>query len=93
MKEGAGTMFYASGRADVLRFEKDADEGEGARWSVDRQMAWRLLKGDVVEEIALEEASKIAERLGAPVPSLSAADSPIMRATGGSMVGGSMDSI
>jgi len=69
-KQGPGTMWYASGRADVVSFEKDADASEGARWSADRQMAWRLHAGDLVEEISLQIAQQIAERLGEPVPPL-----------------------
>ena len=68
---------YASGRADVVSFDKDVDESEGARWSVDRTMAWELLRGELVGEISLEQAAKIAERLGEPVPPQIVADSPI----------------
>ena len=91
LKQGPGTMWYASGRADVVCFVNDADESVGARWSVDRQMAWRLERGDVVEEITPEAAAKIADELGEPVPaestSLSAfATSPLLRATGATML-------
>ena len=88
MKQGPGTMWYASGRADVVSFEKDCDDSEGARWSIDRQTAWRLHRGEVIEEISIEEATKIAERLGEPVPAQllpgqSHVASPVLRATGG----------
>jgi len=80
-------MWYSSGRADVTFYEKDADNSEGARWSADRQLAWRLQGGELVEEIDLEEAAKIAERLGEPVPPQVSATSPLLRATGGSLPG------
>lgn len=83
LKEGPGTYWYASGRADVVLFTGGEDRSEGARWSVDRQMAWRLQGGDVVEEITPDEASSIAERLGEPVPPQVSAVSPLVRATGG----------
>jgi len=84
MKEGPGTYWYASGRADVVHFRADSDESEGARWSPDRLMAWRLKGGDVVEEITSEEAIRIAERLGVSVPPQSSPGaSPLIRATGG----------
>jgi len=83
-KEGSGTYWYASGRADVVKYTGGSDTGEGARWAVDRLMAWRLLDGEVVEEITPDEAAAIAERLGEPVPPLTvAATSPLLRATGG----------
>ena len=81
-KEGTGTYWYASGRADVVKYAAGSDVGEGARWAVDRQMAWRLAAGEVVDEISLEEAASIAERLGEPVPPQASAVSPLMRATG-----------
>ena len=85
LKQGPGTVWYASGRADVVSYEKDCDESEGARWSVDRLNAWRLHRGDIVDEIPLEEAARIAERLGEPVPPPSLEASPIMRATGAAL--------
>ena len=66
----------------VVSYEKDVDENEGARWSVDRQMAWRLRKGEVVEEITLDEALNICERLGEPMPPQIIPVSPVIRATG-----------
>jgi len=87
-KHGPGTYWYASGRADVVSFNRDADESEGARWAVDRSTAWRLDRGEVVEEITIEEAAKIAERLGEPVPPQISAVSPILRATGAALPDG-----
>ena len=42
--------------------------GEGAQWSADRATAWRLSDGKQGEPISLEEAARIAERVGLPVP-------------------------
>ena len=50
------------------RYEAGRDVGEGAQWSADRTAAWRLRDGKVVEEISLEEARRIAEAVGEPVP-------------------------
>jgi hypothetical protein len=72
----------------VVSFNRDADESEGARWAVDRSTAWRLDRGEVVEEITIEEAAKIAERLGEPVPPQISAVSPILRATGAALPDG-----
>ena len=70
-KEGQGTYYYANGEVDVGRYKGDADVGEGARWSADRATAWRLSDGQPVESISLEEAARIAERVGLPVPGAS----------------------
>ena len=59
-KEGRGTYTFANGEADTVRFAADAPVGEGARWSADRQSAWRLRDGKKVESISLEEAARIA---------------------------------
>ena len=71
-KEGEGTYHYADGRVDVGRYKSGA--GEGARWSAGRATAWRLTNrsGKPVEAISLEEAARIAERVGLPVPGASA---------------------
>ena len=67
-KEGKGTYHFASGTVDVVCFKGDAPVGEAAKWSADRATAWRLQDGQVVEEVSLEEAARIAERVGLPVP-------------------------
>lgn len=59
---GRGTYTYASGEAETGRYAADADVGEGAKWSADRQSAWRLRDGKVVESISLEAS------IGLPVP-------------------------
>ena len=67
-KEGRGTYRYADGKAKVGCYKAGARVGEGAKWSADRQTAWRLRDGEVVEEISLEEAREIAAKVGEPVP-------------------------
>jgi len=47
-------------------------------------MAWSLSQGDVVDEISIEEARAIAERIGEPIPPQVSAGSPYLRVTGGS---------
>ena len=44
--------------------------GEGVRWAADGQTAVRLQDGDPVEAISLEEARRLVERLGLPMPAL-----------------------
>lgn len=68
-KDGHGTFGYADGRVEVGTYVEDKDVGEGAMWSPDRRIAWRILQdGLEVAEITLEEAKRIADRIGEPVP-------------------------
>lgn len=69
----------------MISYEKGIDTSDGARWSVDRQMAWRLREGEVIEEISLDQAKGLAEALGEPVPPQISATSPMLRATGGNL--------
>jgi len=41
---------------------------QGVRWSADRTEAWKLQAGKPVRGIPLDEAAKIAERIGLPPP-------------------------
>ena len=66
---GHGTYYYADGEAEVGSFKMDADIGEGVRWSPDRNTAHRLVGGEILEIIALDDARRIAEGLGENVPS------------------------
>ena len=43
--------------------------GEGVQWSEDQKKAARLKNGIPVGSVSLEEAGKIAARLGMPPPS------------------------
>jgi len=74
-KEGKGTFHYANGKVEVDCWKGDARVGEGAKWSADRATACRLSNGQPcgqpVESISLEEAARIAERVGVPVPGAS----------------------
>mmetsp|Transcript_33603 Transcript_33603/g.73737 ORF Transcript_33603/g.73737 Transcript_33603/m.73737 type:complete len:214 (-) Transcript_33603:1383-2024(-) len=65
---GRGSLLCADGEAEVSRFQASARVGEGARWAPDRSKAWRLQDGRAVSVIPLDEAAKIAEALGLPVP-------------------------
>ena len=68
-KDGHGTYHFADGTAAVLWSNADVPVGEGVHWTADRQTAWRLQDGKCVgEAISPEEAQKVAERLGLPVP-------------------------
>ena len=49
-------------------YKADVEIGEGARWSADRLTAWRLRAGKADKEITLEEAKRIADRVGELVP-------------------------
>ncbi|KAK3260545.1 hypothetical protein CYMTET_30496 [Cymbomonas tetramitiformis] len=52
----------------VGTYARGVDTGEGARWSTDRALAWRMRSGEVAGEISLAEAETIASSLGLPVP-------------------------
>ena len=67
-REGKGTYHYADGEVEVGRYKGGAGVGEAARWSADRATAWRLSDGKAGKRISLEEAARIAERVGLPVP-------------------------
>ena len=67
-KDGVGKYIWRDGEIDVSRYSSDYRVGEGARWSDDGQRAFRLIRGEVQEEISLREAEHIAGSLGLPVP-------------------------
>jgi hypothetical protein len=66
-QDGGGAVRWADG-ALVSRYEEGMPVGEGAQWSGDRLRAWRLVDGELGEEVSLEEAARLAERVGQPVP-------------------------
>ena len=70
-REGQGTYHYATGEVEVGRYKADEPVGEGAKWSADRATAGRMRDDQCVEMISLEEAARIAERVGLPVPGAS----------------------
>ena len=69
-RHGKATYRYADGRAEVARYREGAnDRGEGAMWSADRRVAWRIVRdGEYVEEISLDAAKGIADSIGELVP-------------------------
>lgn len=67
-REGGGSYVYADGIAEVSMFLANCAVDEGARWSSDRQTAWRLHNGEKAGEISLDEAFKTAVRLDRVVP-------------------------
>ena len=68
-KHGTGTYTYASGAVEVDRWEAGARVGQGVKWSADRAQAWEMQDGKPGRSIPLDEAAKIAERIGLPPPS------------------------
>ena len=57
------------GRASAgVRTGRRRAVGQAVRWSADRTEAWELQDGEEVRDIPLDEASKIAERIGLPPP-------------------------
>jgi len=67
-KDGPGTYRWKDGEVDISRYSSDYRVDEGVRWSENRQRAFRLVRGNVQEEISLGEASRIARDLDLPVP-------------------------
>jgi hypothetical protein len=74
---GRGALTYPNGEAEVGTFAATNGEtevgtgrraGEGARWSADRQKAWRMKDGKEVAECSLEDAAAIAAAIDLPVP-------------------------
>jgi hypothetical protein len=65
-KDGPGTYRWKDGEVDISRYSSDYRVGEGVRWSADRRRAFRLVRGNVQEEISLGEAGRIADKLGLP---------------------------
>jgi len=63
-KDGPGTYRWRDGEVDISRYSSDYRTGEGVRWSEDRKCAFRLVRGNVQEEIDLREADRIAKSLG-----------------------------
>jgi len=67
-KDGPGTYRWRDGEADISRYSQDYRTGEGVRLSEDRKYAFRLVRGNVQEEIDLREADRIAKSLGLAPP-------------------------
>jgi hypothetical protein len=67
-KNGPGTYRWKDGEVDISMYSSDYRTGEGVRWSEDRRRAFRLIRGNVQEEISLKEAGRIADKLGLSIP-------------------------
>merc|ERR1712085_89998 len=67
-RHGHGTYRWKDGEVDISRYSSDYRTGEGVRWSEDRRCAFRLVRGNVQEEIDLREADRISKGLGLPPP-------------------------
>ena len=67
-KDGPGMYIWRDGEVDVSRYSSDYRVGEGVRWSGDRNRAFRLVRGNVQDEIDLDEADQIAAGLGLSPP-------------------------
>ena len=50
-----GVYKRASGEFDIKTYYQDSPQ-EGVRWNSDKTKAWKLLSGDAVEELSLEDA-------------------------------------
>ena len=62
------TYTFATGDVAVGCYEAGADVGQGVKWSADRATAWEVQAGKAGRSIPLDEAAKIAERIGLPPP-------------------------
>jgi len=85
--DGSGTYNWLDGRADVGRFQGEADRlpllaaiGEGVRWNHDRTEAALLKNGiETGEQLSLSAAEDIGQRLGI-VPAVPVVRSPVTHA-------------
>ena len=68
--EGAATYYLADGRAEVSRYSKGREVGQGAAWSADRKTAWLITQGQQPKPIGLSRAIDIASELGLPAPAV-----------------------
>ena len=48
----------------VGRYDCGVDVGAAVRWSADRRQAWRLWDGQLIEEVSLDMADRIARAIG-----------------------------
>ena len=67
-KEGQGTYLYASGDIEVGFYMADTRVGEGVLWEADGRSAIQMEDGKEEKTISLEEAERLVERLGLPMP-------------------------
>ena len=62
--DGFGAYQYSDGKTEVGRYDCGIDVGAAVRWSADRKQAWRLWDGQLIEEISLDMADRIARAIG-----------------------------
>ena len=74
-EHGHGTFTFADGKVQIGYYEPGepyvghgVHVGQGVRWSADRREAWEVQDGKEVRGIPLDEAAKMAERIGLPPP-------------------------
>ena len=67
-RQGRGMFRYADGHTEVSVFDAGVRVGEGVRLTADTRTAWRLQHGQPLEEISIEEAKRVIERLALPMP-------------------------
>ena len=65
---GAGQYTYVSGEVEIGKYKQNADSGTSVRWSADGARAWELKDGNLVREIDVGRARKIAKAVGLPPP-------------------------
>jgi len=69
-----GIWAYVNGEMRVCRWvlhesgSYSVIQGEGVKWDAERTAAWRLVDGELREEISLEEAAAISARVGTGMP-------------------------
>lgn len=67
-RTGKGTMRWSDGEIEVGRYVEGEQMGEGMRWAEHWKGPKRVRDGQVAELISMEEARKVAERVGVPMP-------------------------
>ena len=67
---GSGIYYYPDGRVDLRKYKRDECVGDGVQYSMDRRSAYYIKSGRIKKPISLNEASRIANKLGLPVPTL-----------------------
>ena len=64
-----GTFHYrATGDAEIGRYDKGADVGEGVLWDAQRTSARRMRDGRVGEAISIADATALTAGFGVQVP-------------------------
>jgi hypothetical protein len=69
-RTGKGTMRWSDGEIEVGRYVSGEQVGEGMRWADHWKGPKRVKDGQVAELISMEEARRVAERVGVPMPAI-----------------------